>query len=106
MMMTMMMTVMMMMTMMMMMDYPHRYYLENKEWWDQDQEKDWKKEARLQVMKAFSDAEKALKPSIKELFYDVYQELPKHLEEQYQECLAHVAKYPHEYPTDIHAKVE
>jgi len=80
--------------------------MENKGWWNEDHEKEWKKEARLQVMKAFSDAEKALKPSVKELFYDVYKELPKHIEEQYKECLEHIAKYPHEYPIDLHDKAQ
>lgn len=55
-------------------------------------------------MKSFSEAEKALKPPVKEMFYDVYKEFPKHLEEQYKECTEHIAKYPHEYPTDAHAK--
>ncbi|EDO43057.1 predicted protein [Nematostella vectensis] len=81
-----------------------RYYMEDKGWWDQDQEQQWKKEARLQVMQAFADAEKALKPPVKELFLDVYKEFTPHLQEQYKECVDHVAKYPHEYPTELHAK--
>ena len=80
-----------------------RRYIEDKGWWDNNKEEEWKKEARLQVMQAFSRAEKALKPPIKELFTDVYQEMPKHIQAQYQECMEHIAKYPQDYPTENYA---
>ena len=55
-------------------------------------------------MQAFSRAEKVLKPPIQELFRDVYKEVPKHLQAQSKECMEHIAKYPHEYPTENFAK--
>lgn len=40
------------------------------------------------------------------MFTDVYDTLPYHLQKQYQECMDHVAKYPHEYPTELHVQDE
>lgn len=79
-----------------------RHYLENKEWWNSKMEEEWKREARQQVMAAFSRAEKALKPPVEEMFSDVYDTLPSRLKKQYKECMDHVAKYPHEYPTELY----
>lgn len=79
-----------------------RHYMENKEWWNSKMEEEWKREARQQVMAAFSRAEKALKPPVEEMFTDVYDTLPTRLKKQYKECMDHVAKYPHEYPTELY----
>jgi 2-oxoisovalerate dehydrogenase E1 component alpha subunit len=78
----------------------------SKEWWDDEQEEKWKRDARLQVMQAFGRAEKAIKPPMKDLFTDVYDEMPRNLSEQYEECVAHVSKYPNEYPIDNYASNE
>lgn len=78
--------------------------MESKGWWDNDLEEDWKREARHQVMQAFSRAEKALKPPIKDMFTDVYDKMSNRLQNQYQECMDHIAKYPHEYPTELYAE--
>lgn len=79
-----------------------RHYMENKKWWNSKMEEEWKREARQQVMAAFSRAEKALKPPVEEMFSDVYDTLPSRLKKQYKECMDHVAKYPHEYPTELY----
>ena len=78
--------------------------MESKGWWDNGLEEDWKREARHQVMQAFSRAEKALKPPIKDMFTDVYDKMSNRLQNQYQECMGHIAKYPHEYPTELYAE--
>ena len=80
--------------------------METKGWWDDVQEEKWKRDARLQVMQAFARAEKSIKPAVKEMFLDVYHEMPQHLNEQYEECLEHVRKYPNEYPIDNYATQE
>ena len=77
-----------------------------KELWDDEKEERWKRDARLQVMQAFGRAEKAVKPPVKHLFTDVYHEMPRNLAEQFDECCAHVRKYPNEYPIDNHASNE
>ena len=43
-------------------------------------EKEWKDDSRKQVMEAFARAEKRPKPKWQEMFYDVYDELPAHLQ--------------------------
>ena len=80
-----------------------RRFMVSKEWWNDEQEEKWKRDARLQVMEAFGRAEKAKKPPIKYMFTDVYDEMPPHLKEQYEECMAHVQNYPNDYPVDNHA---
>ena len=81
-----------------------RNYMEKKEWWDKEMEEEWKRDARQQVMQAFSRAEKALKPPVMDMFTDVYDTLPARLKKQHEECMEHVAKYPHEYPTELYAQ--
>jgi len=83
-----------------------RYYMENKNLWNNEMEEEWKHEAHQQVMQAFSRAEKALKPPVKEMFLDVYDTMPSRLQKQHQECVDHVAKYPQEYPTELYAEDE
>lgn len=43
------------------------------------QEKEWKENCKRQVMTAFARAEKKLKPNWKEIFTDVYYEMPLHI---------------------------
>ena len=55
-------------------------YLQSKGFWSMEQEKEWKDDSRKQVMEAFARAEKRPKPKWQEMFYDVYDELPAHLQ--------------------------
>jgi len=73
-------------------------YLISKGLWDEAKEKEWKETARKEVMSAFSAAEKKLKPKISEMFTDVYQEIPPHLQEQQAEMEEHLKTYGAEYP--------
>lgn len=81
-----------------------RKYLEQKGWWNEKEDVAWKKQSRVDVLKAFSQAEKRKKPAISELFTDVYDVMPKHLQEQQREMLAMVEKYPDQYPLSVHVK--
>ena len=69
-------------------------------------EDDWKRDALQQVMQALSRADKALRPPLKDMFTDVYDKLPSRLLNQHQECMNHIAKYPHEYPTELYVQDE
>ena len=69
-------------------------------------EEEWKRDSRQQILAAFSKAEKELKPPVIDMFNDVYDSLSHRLRKQHQECMNHVAKYPEEYPTELHAKDE
>ena len=76
--------------------------MENKKWWNNEVEEEWKRDSLQQVMQALSRADKALKPPVKDMFTDVYDQLPPRLQKQHQECMDHIAKYPHEYPTELY----
>jgi 2-oxoisovalerate dehydrogenase E1 component alpha subunit len=83
------------------MDHPItrlRKYMENKGWWTETEEKDWKEDSKRQVMQAFAKAEKKLKPNVGEMFRDVYHEMPTHLQEQFQELKNHVELHKDRYP--------
>ncbi|KAG2185137.1 hypothetical protein INT44_001927 [Umbelopsis vinacea] len=77
-----------------------RKWLELKEWWTKEEEDNYRKEARKGIMKSFLAAEKRKKPSVEELFTDVYDELPPNLVEQRQELADLIKKYPEHYTTD------
>jgi len=73
-------------------------YLESKGIWSEQQEKEWKNTSRTNVMQAFARAEKKLKPSWKEMFTEVYDEMPADLQKQMKEMEEHVELYKDEYP--------
>lgn len=77
-----------------------RKWLERKEWWSKEEEDVYRKEARKTIMKSFLSAEKRKKPSISELFTDVYDELPANLIEQQKELSELMKKYPEHYSTE------
>lgn len=52
-------------------------------------------------MNAIQAAEKTEKPSLVELFNDVYDVVPSNLEEQEKQLRETVVKYPQDYPTDV-----
>lgn len=53
--------------------------MESKGWWSQEEEEAMKATQKKTVLKAFQDTEKLLKPSLKELFTDVYDIAPWNL---------------------------
>ena len=80
-----------------------RKYLTHKNLWSDVQEKEFAAETRKDILKAFSGAEKRLKPSIDGLFSDVYDVMPPHLLEQEKEMKRLVKEYPEHYNTAAHA---
>jgi len=73
-------------------------YITRKGYWDAKSDKAWKDDARKQVLQAFARAEKKLKPNWKELFTEVYDEMPVDLQRQKEEMEAHVNMYKDKYP--------
>lgn len=57
-----------------------RLYLEAKGWWDQNAENSWTSETKKLVLDTMKDAEKKTKPGWKEMFHDVYYEMPSHIQ--------------------------
>ncbi len=58
----------------------------------------------LQVLEAFSQAEKKKKPSPNLLFTDVYDQMTPQLEKQLKEMKDHVTNYKEQYPIDQYEK--
>lgn len=54
-------------------------------------------DAKLSVRESLKAANILLKPSIDNMFEDVYEKVPAHIEEQRQELKAHLRKYPEPY---------
>lgn len=77
-----------------------RNYIQEQGFWSDDEDAQWKKSARFQVLEAFKRAEKLKKPPIVEMFKDVYKNMPERIKKQQEECFEHLRKYPSDYPTD------
>lgn len=68
-------------------------------WWDETQEEARKEIHRNSVVTAMKKGEKVAAPALEELFNDVYDSLPWHLQEQYEALEHHIRKYPDAYKT-------
>ncbi|KAJ3116234.1 hypothetical protein HK100_001126 [Physocladia obscura] len=79
-----------------------RKYLESKKWWSEEQEQAFRKDARAEVLSAFSNAESLKKPAISNLFTDVYDEMPWNLVEQKKKLADLMEKYPGHFDTSIY----
>ncbi|KAK7479459.1 hypothetical protein BaRGS_00029275 [Batillaria attramentaria] len=77
-----------------------RHYMLNQGWWDEKAEQEWKLGSRKMVMKAFAEAEGRKKPNPEEMFTDVYDTLPPHLEKQRQAMKEHVLQHKEHYPLE------
>lgn len=54
-------------------------YMQKKGWWNEEDESDYVKSVRKQVLTQISVSEKKLKADWRELFRDVYDKMPNHL---------------------------
>lgn len=81
-----------------------RRYMELKNWWNQQEEDDYRKNIKKEVLAKFTAAEKLKKPSVKQLFTDVYDELTPNLIRQQQELDQLIKKYPEYYRLDNYAQ--
>uniref|UniRef100_A0A8C0JIP5 2-oxoisovalerate dehydrogenase subunit alpha n=1 Tax=Chelonoidis abingdonii TaxID=106734 RepID=A0A8C0JIP5_CHEAB len=77
-----------------------RHHMVGRGWWDEEQEKSWRKKSRKRVMEAFEQAERKLKPSPQHLFSDVYCEMPSHLQKQQEALARHLRLYGEHYPLE------
>jgi len=77
-----------------------RMYLVGRDWWSDEDETAWMKESRTKILAAFERAEKKKKPSPTNLFTDVYDDVPPHLQRQMEHMKKHVNLYKEHYPLD------
>lgn len=57
-----------------------RLFMESKYWWNQDMENAWISDAKKQVLNTMKESEKTLKPNWREMFTDVYYDMPDHIQ--------------------------
>lgn len=77
-----------------------KLFLLDQGWWTEEQDTNLKDIERANVLKALEKAERKAKPPLSSMFEDVYDVKPRHLQEQENAMLAHVAKYPNEYTSE------
>ncbi|XP_054164811.1 2-oxoisovalerate dehydrogenase subunit alpha, mitochondrial-like [Oppia nitens] len=79
--------------------------LQLKGWYAEDEENQYKDDVRKEIMSALVKSEKVPKPSIRSLFTDVYscpdEQLPEHLDGQYQQLVGHLKAYKQHYPIEL-----
>ncbi|XP_054271221.1 2-oxoisovalerate dehydrogenase subunit alpha, mitochondrial-like [Macrosteles quadrilineatus] len=75
-----------------------RLFLEARNLWDSEQEQQFVAASKKQVLETFISSEKKLKPEWKEMFTDVYHEMPKHIAKQMEYMDNHLKTYKNNYP--------
>lgn len=81
----------------------YRAYLMEKNLWSEEKDKQLRKERKQQVLSAIKKSESKLKPNWKEMFQDVYSEMPQHIKDQMKEVQDHLKIYKEHYPLQNHA---
>jgi 2-oxoisovalerate dehydrogenase E1 component alpha subunit len=74
-----------------------RRWLQNKELWNEQLEKETRTRIRQAILEVFALAEKEKKPSLSAVFDDVYAELTEEMECQKEEMQRLMVKYPLAY---------
>jgi len=75
-----------------------KHWMVKQKWWDDAQEKALYHSYRDEVLDQMKKSEVIAPPSLRSMVTDVYDEVPKHLEEQYEALKSHIQKYPDQYP--------
>uniref|UniRef100_A0A0N5BBE4 2-oxoisovalerate dehydrogenase subunit alpha n=1 Tax=Strongyloides papillosus TaxID=174720 RepID=A0A0N5BBE4_STREA len=78
-------------------------YLISNNYWSEDEDKQWMKDARKEVLTAFNNAEKVKKAHPNDMFNDVYKDLPEHIRKQMDEMNDHLKEYGEHYPLNQHS---
>lgn len=73
-------------------------YMIKQGWFDEEAENDYVKKVRKEIMAQNQLSEKKQKHGWREMFTDVYDEIPDDLRKQMKEMEDHVQKYKEEYP--------
>jgi len=81
-----------------------RGYLEKQGWWNEEKDKELWKSARSEALRCLKKAEAQKKPSLSEMFTDVYDEIPPHLKEQEESLKEHLEQYGYSYPLSDYAQ--
>ncbi|KAK2744331.1 hypothetical protein FQN55_006845 [Onygenales sp. PD_40] len=74
-----------------------RKWMEKRGIWNEDLERDTRDELRKAVLREFSAAEKEKKPPLREMFNDVFEQMPESMKAQRAELKRMLETYPDEY---------
>ncbi|KAL3488350.1 thiamine diphosphate-binding protein [Aspergillus germanicus] len=77
-------------------------WLENQGLWDEERDKEARARIRKSILRELVEAEKKPKPRLSGIFDDVYAELTEEAQEQREEMIRLMTKYPEEYDIDTH----
>ncbi|CAL1674138.1 unnamed protein product [Lasius platythorax] len=80
-----------------------RFYLESLGLWCQEREQELINSIKKEILHVFSEAEKKSKPHWKELFTDVYKEIPDHIRKQMNLMEKHLEEFKEHYPLNSFA---
>ncbi|XP_073316169.1 2-oxoisovalerate dehydrogenase subunit alpha 1, mitochondrial-like isoform X1 [Primulina huaijiensis] len=78
-----------------------RKWVQRNGWWTDREEDELRGRIRKQVLSAIQVADKMEKPSLTELFSDVYHEIPSNLSEQEISLRETIKRHPQEFPVDV-----
>lgn len=78
-----------------------RNWLTQNNWWTEKAESNLRTEIRNEILQAIQIAERMEKPSIENLFSDVYDRVPSNLQEQEKQLRETVSLHPESYPSDV-----
>ncbi|KAL5571794.1 hypothetical protein UlMin_021391 [Ulmus minor] len=78
-----------------------RKWIERNGWWSDKDESELRSSLKKQVIEAIQVAEKTEKPSVAELFKDVYDHSPINLKEQEKLLRETMRRHPQDYPSDV-----
>uniref|UniRef100_A0A182W2T7 2-oxoisovalerate dehydrogenase subunit alpha n=1 Tax=Anopheles minimus TaxID=112268 RepID=A0A182W2T7_9DIPT len=75
-----------------------KHYMIRRGWFNEEKENEFVKSVRKQVLSQINQSERIPKPDWREMFQDVYQEMPTHLKDQLRMMEEHVEQHREHYP--------
>ncbi|SFR61326.1 2-oxoisovalerate dehydrogenase E1 component alpha subunit [Marinobacter daqiaonensis] len=75
-----------------------RHWLQGREWWSDDEEKEIQERLRREVLETMKKAEKRPPPPLESLVTDVYDQVTPELSRQLDNLKSHIRRYPDAYP--------
>lgn len=78
-----------------------RNWIQRNSWWSDEEETELRGSIRKEVLKAIQVAEKTEKPSLEDLFNDVYERVPANLQEQEKSLRQTIKRHHQDFPADV-----
>jgi len=78
-----------------------KLFLEKQNLWNEQNEIEYANKTKKEIMSIFTTASKKKKPNWREMFNDVYNEIPDHLMEQMNSLEDHLSQYSDNYSKDF-----